>query len=551
MNKFVNDKSKYVIIMNKRNLLLMLFLMTTTITFAYSFEVDGIYYNAYTNDDGVDCASVTYKEFSSDSHCYSGNITIPGEVTNNGKTYQVTAISQYAFAWCKDLTSVTMPNTKTFTYIGTDAFLQCDALTSLTIPEFVDRIEYDAFNSCINLKSIDVDNENANFCSENGILFNKDKSIIMKVPITYTGTYDIPNSVNSIGSSCFYDCYGLISITIPTTVKEIGDYSFWNCSSLTSIYFPDSLKEIGVSAFQRCTGISSLEIPDSVTMIYDHAFEECRGIKTIKLPNKINVIAYETFKHCSSLKSITLPNSITKINEGAFSECSILDSVIIPKSVDYIDINAFADTPFEKNQPQGLWYINNIAYKYIGDMPKNTSIILKDNTNLIGHSAFEDCTNLSSVTIPATVNYIDHNAFYNCTGLNDIYSYILDPSKINVGFDIFDNVNYSNCNLHIVKGTKSIYQTTYPWIPFFNIIEDLTDTYIENNKQQNTFTYNYNNGKIIIKSEEMLNGIKVYDFNGNLIAISNRTSKTFEIPVNTDKFIIKCADRVIKCYGRR
>ena len=130
----------------------VLLLSAATAT-AHDFEVDGIFYNK--NSDGTS-VSVTYKGSSPTSHIYSGAVTIPSEITYGGTTYSVTAIGKDAFDYCKNLTSVKIPNS--VTSIGRYAFGECSGLTSIEIPKSVTYIGVCAFAYCVGLTSLEIPN---------------------------------------------------------------------------------------------------------------------------------------------------------------------------------------------------------------------------------------------------------------------------------------------------------------------------------------------------------------------------------------------------------
>ena len=146
-----NNHLSITIIMKKsllqRLFTTLLLLAVTILTWAYDFEVDGIYYNK--NSDGTS-VTVTYKSTSYKS--YSGSVTIPSQVTYSGKNYSVTRIGNQAFLRCTSLTSVTIPNS--VTSIGYYAFYKCSGLTSVTIPYSVTSIGGGAFYGCSGLTSV-------------------------------------------------------------------------------------------------------------------------------------------------------------------------------------------------------------------------------------------------------------------------------------------------------------------------------------------------------------------------------------------------------------
>jgi hypothetical protein len=154
---------------------------------------------------------------------FSGTLNIPS---------MLTSISNYTFFSCGGLTgSLIIPSS--VTSIGESAFGICSGLTSASIPWSVSSVGIYAFRRTNILFSVDANNQN--YSSIDGILFNKNQNTLIQYPISKTGSYSIPSSVNTIGSGAFDYCSGLTSVTIPLYVNSIGASAFYN-AGLTSIY---------------------------------------------------------------------------------------------------------------------------------------------------------------------------------------------------------------------------------------------------------------------------------------------------------------------------
>jgi hypothetical protein len=272
----------------------------------------------------------------------TGVLVIPDTIGGN----PVTSIGDFAFRYCRSLTSITIPDSATS--IGNLAFQwcaslasitigngvtsidrigYCPSLTSITIPDSVTSIGDGAFENCTSMTTIEVGAGNANYSDVNGVFFNKEKTLLLDYPQGRTGAnYTIPDSVTSIGERAFSACTSLTSITIPDSVTTIGNGTFYNCTSLTSITIPDSVTSIPNWAFYSCTGLTSITIPDSVTSIGDYAFYFCSSLTSITIPDSVTSIGIQAFKNCSSLTSITFMGVAPTVGQNLFS--GVADGVV-------------------------------------------------------------------------------------------------------------------------------------------------------------------------------------------------------------------------------
>ncbi|MBQ7740229.1 MAG: leucine-rich repeat protein [Eubacterium sp.] len=410
------------------------------------------------------------------------SVTIPGSVTSIGSSAfdcctgltsvtipsSVTSIGSSAFDCCTGLTRVTIPSSVSTIYMSTFsgctgltevvlneglkeikqlAFSGCTGLTSIMLPASLKTIEYDPFIRCNNLTSINVATDSTYFSSQNGILFNKNKTTIKRYPSGKSGTsYSIPSSVTEISDYAFYGCSELESISIPENVSYIGSSSFNNCSGLTSITVSSSnayfSSQDGVLFNKNSTKLILYPIGKSET--------------SYSIPSSVTSINYSAFNNCSVLTSITIPNGVKSIGASAFENCTGLASITIPDGATSIGSNAFYNTAYYKdnnNWTDNVLYIGNhlinantslngdfvikescvsIAANALFGRSGLTSITIPNGVKSIGESAFYNCTGLIKITIPATTQRLGSSAFSGCNNLNEI-------TIKSGGIDIYDS----------------------------------------------------------------------------------------------------------------
>ena len=251
-------------------------------------------------------SSLTEIGYDAFSGCVSlKSIDIPNSVTSIGKSAfsgciklesikisdNVTKIEGYTFINCFALKEVKLP--KKLKSIGDSAFFRCPSLESLTIPNSTESIGYEVFADCYKLetiklpkslkelsrntfsdcavKNITISKENKYFTVSNGILYDKDKTLLILCPRDKTQV-KIPSTVKTVGDWAFANCTELEKVVFPDSLEKIGDNSFRDCKSLNGIKLPDSLKQVGSYAFYNCNKIRSVTIPESVETIYRMAF---------------------------------------------------------------------------------------------------------------------------------------------------------------------------------------------------------------------------------------------------------------------------------------
>jgi hypothetical protein len=295
----------------------------------------------------------------------------------------VTNIEDGAFYLCGSLINVTTPNNAA--NIGERAFAACFNLISITIGNNVTSIGDNAFQHCNRLTTINVSTDNAAYSSDDGVLYNKDKLLLIKCPEKKTGVMTIPNTVTRIGDYAFDKCSSLIKVTIPDSVSIIGDWAFAACFSLISITIGNNVTSIGNNAFYGCSSIIEVTIPDKVSGIGDYAFSSC-----------------------DSLTTFNIGDSVTIIGDGAFSDCGSLTAINVNAGN-----NAYSST-------DGILYNKNKTALIRCPCGKTNAVTIPDIVTGINDAAFDGCRSLTEITIPDRVTIIGDYAFYYCVNLTSV-----------------------------------------------------------------------------------------------------------------------------------
>ena len=245
----------------------------------------------------------------------------------------VISIGFAAFESCSLLTGVTIPNS--VTGIGDYAFGYCSSLISVTIPGSVTSIGEAAFAG--GSTSVNVSRENKNYCSVDGGLYDKQKTTIFHPGKIQNGAFRVPDGVNRIGDSAFFDCTSLTSVIIPKSVTSIGSLAFLGCIRLTNVTIPDGVTSIGDAAFagsstsvnvsrenkNYCSVDGGLYNKQKTTILHPGKIQN----GTFRVPDGVTSIGDYAFDGYRSLTNVTIPDSVTNICYGAFLDCIKLTDV--------------------------------------------------------------------------------------------------------------------------------------------------------------------------------------------------------------------------------
>jgi hypothetical protein len=267
----------------------------------------------------------------------------------------------------------------------------------VTISEKVSNIVDQTFYSCSKLTTITVDGANSYFSDDGGVLFDKDKKVLIRYPQgktdpTYTTTY----AVETIGPTAFTGCSYLTSVTIPTSVTEIGGQAFYYCNNLTSITIPENVEKIGYLAFSDCGSLATISV-DGNNTVYS-SIDDALFDKTGKV-----LITYPGGK----IGNCDIPDGVEEIGISAFANSSVT-SVTIPASVKKIEMYAFncfflTDVTVKWTEPLAIIddsrFLGDWLYSYTLHVPTGT----KDKYDNANANVWKDFgTILDDVTIGGT-----------------------------------------------------------------------------------------------------------------------------------------------------
>ncbi len=260
----------------------------------------------------------------------------------------------------------------------------------------------------------------------------------------------IEEGVTTIGSSAFYHCRDLTSVTIADSVTLIKAHAFSDCSKLTSITIPANVSSIGYQAFYNCSALRDVVMTDGSNIFFDeYVFRACTSLYTFNIPDGVTHIPSYMFTGCTSLSNVTIPDSVTHIDEWAFDGCYNLKNITIPESVIFIKTNAFTNCYALENinvsdSNSNFSSIDGVLFNHNGTSllkyPKGkekTSYTIPDGVTCIDGGAFFQCYNLCEIIIPYSVTSISSGAFIECNRLYDVY-YKGSETEITIGSDNYD-----------------------------------------------------------------------------------------------------------------
>ena len=349
---------------------------------------NGIFENAGKNGEGI---YVTFGKNVERVPSYLFNST--NSTNTNPKILKVVfepnsrceSIGEYAFAYCKDLTSVEIPSS--VNKIEDRAYVGLTSLSQVHIKDIA--------------KWCDIDFENV---YSSPVYYSEQIYLNGKLVEQLV----IPNTVNKIKSIAFYWCVSLTSLTIPNSVTSIGSNAFSSCTALTNIIMGKNVTYIGISAFSNCRQISD---------VYYMGSE--RDWASISIESGNTYLTNATRYYYSETEPTIEGNYWHYVN----GEVTVWAN---PNSVAMYSRIAPKPTPKRYTTEEGIgieeYDYNTILYRYKGG---ESNLVLPRYLNYkqyqIGDFAFAENHTIEAISIPTSVTYIGESAFENCANLKDVY----------------------------------------------------------------------------------------------------------------------------------
>ena len=328
----------------------------------------------------------------------------------------VLSIEESAFYDCKKLKKVTCATggTGELVFRG-DTFKSCSALEEITLPARISEFNPDFFASCSSLQKINLEEGASNtYSSEDGLLFNKNKTELVYCPQGRVGKYEFASTVVSVADKAFYKCKNLEEVVFNGWMQSIGDGAFEGCSALVKITFKGAANNeavslrIGEGAFRSCTLLTEVlfDAKSRVTDLGAEAFKGCVRLTQISLPASLTVIGANAFESTKLASVIFAENgNLTEIGASAFTKLP-LAVLKFPASLQTIGESAF----YQNQSLTSVEFAADGADLTLGDYAfqeceKIESIIIPENVVGIGEGVFLDCKKLASVTVDENNQY--------------------------------------------------------------------------------------------------------------------------------------------------
>ena len=386
----------------------------------------------------------------------------------------ITGIGSYAFEFCRNATTVNLP--ETLTALNANAFASCSSLNNLLLPSSLKAFGHSEFN-CGSLTDLYYlgTQERWDAVAYSSSVSNGAAAMtvhaLKEVPATATCTQEGVQAYYAFDDTSVYDgkydakgkpltnlqtvpalghdndengickrCGNLEGLTYTIADGEVTITGY--TGTRTELVLPAQIEgnpvtEIKVRAFQNNGILTAVTIPEGVKELGHYAFADCQNLKRVSIPGSVATISGWAFQNCYALEDVQLQEGLTAIGTYAFSHCTALETITLPTSFANIDSKTFSDCTALKcvDGGTGLQYIGGSAFHLCENLE---SIEIGDNLTTIGPLAFACCYKLKQIKIPASVTTIGRSAFNGCRGLESV--------AIPNGITAVDELTFAGCS---------------------------------------------------------------------------------------------------------
>ena len=404
---------------------------------------------------------ISFNDYSSNPLYYAHHLFLNGEeIKDLVIPNSVTSIRSNAFRNCSSLTSVTIPST--VTSIGDNAFSGCDGVlifSGATPPTLIGS------SACGNSAIIRVPDSSLETYRTAATWTDLATRIIaLSTKIDYDVTVNVDNS-----RSALHEVIGEDNLNNVVSLKVTGSINSYDIMVIRNKmgnlrYLDLTDANIVANNYEYYTGCHTED-----NVIGNRSFDGLKLV-SVKLPKNVTRIGDYAFHKCSHLQEVALPATLKTIGSYAFYSCSI-NEMIIPYGVTSIGSNAFETNSKLKRiaLPSTLKTIGMYIFRLC---EKLESISLPTSLESIPTSAFYGCGSLTRIDIPSTITSIGSQAFDGCAKLTDVYTYIVEPTPIQMS--TFSG--YKTATLHVPATSYYNYWYDTEWGQFSNV-EEFIATY--------------------------------------------------------------------------
>lgn len=296
------------------------------------------------------------------------------------------------------LKSIILP--KSLKTIEANAFAYCNLLQGIVIPEGVEKLGESAFYQCHGMQTVSIPSTIKTMEPNAFAMCDRIQKLL------------IAEGCTVIGESAFYECRDLAEVKLPISLTTIGDNAFAKCGMLREIAIPGGVRTILATTFADCSSLEKVQFTEGLESIGRYAFKNCTSLKTVSLPENLTTLGDLAFQGCAALENIAMPKTLSEIGSSLFQDCIALKSVVIPEGVKTIHVSAF----------RGCKALEAIK--------------LPEGVKEIKHSAFLNCVSLQTIELPSTLEQIALNAFTGCGAIEKVScKSVVPPATHNSSFN--------------------------------------------------------------------------------------------------------------------